>query len=216
MPTNLLRAVFWVLLFSGLCVGFARLTSLRWWQVPEDDAELGASVAPTLRPGDWLILWRLTPPGFGDLVLCPDPEEPGEVLIARIAGEEGDTVMVDEDGNLQVNGVRMLSERACKPPTFKVENPRTGDEVELRCDTEVLGGVHHQRGMRPSSSLRPLPINRKVDDGKLFLVSDNRLHPFDSRDFGALPREGCSERIIFRLVSRLGFSHVSTRLTWIQ
>jgi signal peptidase I len=161
-------------------------------------------------------LWRLTPPGFGDLVVCPDPDEPNEVFIARVAGEEGDSVKVDEDGSLEVNGARMLSEHACKELTFKVENPRTGDAIELRCDIEALGGVHHKRALMPAVGLKPLPIKRKVDPGELFLVSDNRFYPFDSRDFGAVPRERCSETVLFRLVSRLGFSHVGTRLTWIQ
>jgi hypothetical protein len=50
----------------------------------------------------------------------------------------------------------------------------------------------------------------------LFLVSDNRLYPFDSRDFGPLPQASCQETVIFRLVSRLGFSDVKKRLSWIQ
>lgn len=216
MPSNFLRGALWILFILGLVVGLARVTALRWWQVPADDADLVASLAPTLGAGDWIILWRLTPPGFGDLVSCPDPEEPGAVFIARIAGEGGDTVTIEENGNLELNGVRMRSERACKSPTVVVENPRSGDEVELRCDIETLGGVHHKRVLMPPGGLRPMPIERKVEPGHLFLVSDNRYYPFDSRDFGVLPRESCSEAVIFRLVSRLGFSHVESRLSWIQ
>jgi type IV secretory pathway protease TraF len=55
-----------------------------------------------------------------------------------------------------------------------------------------------------------------VEPGSVFLVSDNRRYPFDSRDFGPLPKASCNEAIVFRLVSRLGFSDVDTRLTWIQ
>ena len=216
MPINLLRNGVWALVFIGLLVGLARLTSLRWWRVPDDDADLAASVAPTLRGGDWLILWRLTPPGIGDLVLCPDPEEPGEVVIGRIAAQGGDTISIKEDGHLLVNDERMRSERACEPSRFVLNHPRSGDEIELRCDIETLGGVHHQRALRPSGGLKPMPIHTEVELGELFLVSDNRFLPFDSRDFGAVPRESCSEAIIFRLVSRLGFSHVASRLSWIQ
>jgi signal peptidase I len=105
----------------------------------------------------------------------------------------------------------------CDATKFLVENPRTGDEVELRCDIEWLGGVHHQRGLIPKdTSLRPAPIKREIEAGAVYLVSDNRFYPFDSRDFGPLPRASCGEAIVFRLVSRLGFSHVKSRLMWIQ
>jgi hypothetical protein len=149
-------------------------------------------------------------------VLCPDPEEPGEVVIGRIAAQGGDTISIKEDGHLVVNDERVRSERACEPSLFVLDHPRSGDEIELRCDIETLGGVHHQRALRPSGGLRPMPVHTEVELGELFLVSDNRFLPFDSRDFGAVPRESCSETIVFRLVSRLGFSHVASRLSWIQ
>lgn len=220
MPTNFVRGAFTFLLGLAALVGLLRLTALRWWQVPDDDPDLGASVGPTLKPGDWLILWRLTAPGPADLVLCPDPEEPGAVFIGRIAGVSGDIVSVKEDGNLEINKVRMRTERACPEPKFITTNPRTGDEVELHCDIETLSGAQHQRATmsvaQSGSGLRPMPTKREVEAGEVFLVSDNRFYPFDSRDFGALPKAACSETIVFRLVSRLGFSHVGSRLSWIQ
>lgn len=216
MPLNLARNCLWVLLLLGVVVGIARATALRWWKVPEDDADLAASVAPTLGPGDWVILWRLTPPGFGDLVLCPDPEDPGEVVIGRIVAEGGDTLSIGESGDLEVNHVRVRSERACKQPSFVVDNPRSGEPTELRCDIETVGGVHHQRALMPTTGLRPMPVTVEVEPGDLYLVSDNRYYPFDSRDFGAVPKASCTETIVFRLVSRLGFSHVESRLSWIQ
>ena len=216
MPTNFIRNLAWGLFFLGMLIGLARLTCLRWWQIPEDDATLATSLAPTLNAGDWVILWRLTPPGFGDLVLCPDPGEPGEIVVGRIAGEGGDEVSVDEDGGLKVNNSRAISERSCKRSRFEVSHPRTGAPVELRCDVETLGGVHHQRGLKPSGGLRPMPLNVTVPSGQLYLVSDNRFYPFDSREYGPLPQESCSEAVMFRLVSRLGFGDTESRLTFIQ
>jgi signal peptidase I len=218
MPSSFIRVLGFTIVVVGVVVGVLRLTCLRWWQVPEDDPDLAASIAPTLSPGDWVILWRATSPGFGDLVLCPDPEEPGEVFIGRIAGEGGDTLKIDDLGMLTINNSRIRSERACDSPKFTVENPRTGDEVELRCDIETMGGVHHQRALvpTPKTPLKPVGVTREVDAGAVYLISDNRFFPFDSRDFGPLPKAACKEAIIFRLVSRLGFSHVKSRLTWIQ
>lgn len=218
MSSGFVRVLGFTILALGVIVGGLRLTCLRWWQVPDDDAELAASIAPTLSPGDWVILWRATSPGFGDLVLCPDPEDPSEVFIGRIAGEGGDVLTIDETGWLTVNNSRIRSERACEAPKFKVENPNSGEEVELRCDVETLGGVHHQRALvpTPKTPLKPIKMTREVEAGALFLISDNRFYPFDSRDFGPLPKASCKEAFIFRLVSRLGFSHVRSRLSWIQ
>jgi signal peptidase I len=216
MPTNFLRTACWLLLFLGALVGLARLTCLRWWQVPEDDPTLTTSLAPTLQPGDWVILWRLTPPGFGDLVLCPDPGEAGQIVIGRIAGEGGDRVTIDEDGALKVNSLRSISELRCKQATLEVSHPRTGDPVELHCDIEVLGGVHHQRALRPKGGLKPMPVSAVVKSGLLYLVSDNRYYPFDSRDYGGVPQPSCTETVVFRLVSRLGFGDMNSRLSFIR
>ncbi|HKO92841.1 MAG TPA: signal peptidase I [Polyangiaceae bacterium] len=216
MPSNLIRNLAWALFFMGILVGVARLTCLRWWQVPEDDPTLTTSLEPTLHAGDWLILWRLTPPGYGDLVMCPDPGEAGEIVVGRIAAESGDRLSIDEDGSLMVNNSRAISERHCKRASFEVSHPRTGAAVELRCDIETLGGVHHQRGLKPQGGLRPMPVNVTVPSGQLYLVSDNRFYPFDSREYGPVPQESCTETVIFRLVSRLGFFDTESRLNLIQ
>src|SRR6185436_10686055 len=173
-------------------------------------------LAPSLQAGDWVLLWRLTPGGFGDLVLCPDPGEAGQIVIGRIAAEGGDELTVDEDGGLKVNALRAVSETTCKRSTIEVSHPRSGDPVTLRCDIEVLGGVHHKRALRPSGGLKPSPVNVAVKPGQLYLVSDNRYYPFDSRDYGSVPQDSCSETVVFRLVSRLGFGDVDSRLTRIQ
>jgi signal peptidase I len=216
MPINLFRITFWGLFFLGIVAGIARLTCLRWWQVPEDDPTLTTSLAPSLRAGDWVILWRLTPPGFGDLVICPDPGEAGQIVIGRIAAEGGDHLSVSEEGDMKVNEARAVSETMCKRSTVEVSHPRSGDPVELRCDIEVLGGVHHKRALRPSGGLKPAPVNADVKAGQLYLVSDNRYYPFDSRDYGSVPQDSCPETVVFRLVSRLGFGDVDSRLSLIQ
>jgi hypothetical protein len=124
---------------------------------------------------------------------------------------------VDEDGGIQINNLRQVSEGICARRTIiEVTHPRTGDPVELRCDIEVLGGVHHQRARRPSAGVKPAPLSADVKAGKLFLIRDNRYFPFDSRDYGAVPKESCSEAVFFRLVSRLGFNDAESRLSLIQ
>jgi len=217
MTSSILRFTVFFAVVIGVLVGALRLTCLRWWKVPEDDPDLAASIAPSLQGGDWIILWRATEPSFGDLVLCPDPEDPAEVVIARIAGEPGDLLAIDSSGRLEINGSRITSDSNCNQPKLTVEHPRSGEEVELRCDIEQLGGRYHQRALVPSKApLKPIASKREVEAGTVYLISDNRYLPFDSRDFGPLAKASCGETVIFRLVSRLGFSDVATRLSWIQ
>lgn len=216
MPRRLLGSFLWLVLGLAVLVLAARLTMIRWWRVPLDDVELAASVAPTLAAGDWVVLWRLSPPGFGDLVLCPDPDEPTEPIIGRIAAEGGDVLTVEEDGLLVINGVRVGTEGTCTQRRFEVPHPSTGDPVELSCELELLGGVRHERGRAVDAPLRPHAQRFEVDEGHVFLVSDNRHLPFDSRHFGALERSSCRERILFRLVSKDGFFDVERRLSLIH
>src|SRR5262245_17115134 len=120
-----LRFLFWTALVLGVIVGLARLIAIRWWRVPEGGPFLEASIAPTLRGGDWVLLWRLTKPSFGDLVVCPEPGEPGRIVIGRILAEDGDNVVLQE-GGVVVNERRTQTERACGD--FQVTDPNSGNE----------------------------------------------------------------------------------------
>jgi signal peptidase I len=215
MPINFTRTVMGCVLIAALLIGIARVTAIRWWKVPENDPDLSSSLAPSLSPGDWIVLWRLTEPGYGDLVLCPDPQEAEEVVVGRIAAKGGDSLLIREDGQLEVNNTRARSERSCKEPSVMVENPRSGDQVELPCDVETLGGVHHKRARVIPGGLKPRPMLVTVKAGDVFLVSDNRYYPFDSRDYGPVPRASCRESVLLRLVSRQGYFDSEARLSLI-
>jgi nickel-type superoxide dismutase maturation protease len=58
-------------------------------------------MAPTLRPGDWLLAdplaYRSGPPRVGDLVLVPDPRQPQRLLVKRVTA-------ATRDGLLELRG----------------------------------------------------------------------------------------------------------------
>jgi nickel-type superoxide dismutase maturation protease len=58
-------------------------------------------MAPTLQPGDWLLAdpeaYRERSPSVGQLVLVPDPREPGRLLVKRV-------IAVSDDGQLEIRG----------------------------------------------------------------------------------------------------------------
>ena len=74
-----LEALTWIVL--AIATGAA---ARRWLDVVE---VRGRSMAPTLRPGDRLLVGRLhRSPRVGEVVLAPDPREPRRELVKRVAG----------------------------------------------------------------------------------------------------------------------------------
>jgi len=208
------RYLAWTALIAAALVGVLRATSLRWWQVPLNDPELAASIAPSLAGGDWILLWNLTRPKLGDLVVCPDPDDPTNVVMGRIAAEAQSEVIINGQ-EVTINGAAPDIEYNCTERMFSVTDPDSLQEVELYCDMESLGGNLHMRGYGTTKkALRK--YKKKVESGRIFLLSDNRLHPFDSRHFGTLDRHSCRERVFFRLVSKDGFFDAASRFSAVR
>jgi hypothetical protein len=59
-----LRVVLWTAVVIAAIIGLGRAFAIRWWRIPQDGeyAWLAASVTPTLRGGDLVVLWRLSSP----------------------------------------------------------------------------------------------------------------------------------------------------------
>lgn len=72
---------------------------IRSW--PHRVAVEGRSMAPALRPGDWLLVdpsaYRETGPAVGDIVVAPDPREPARLMVKRVGG-------IAADGSLELRG----------------------------------------------------------------------------------------------------------------
>lgn len=207
------KALLWTV---GILAGIAlilRLILLKAWTLP-DDPRLAASIAPTLGGGDVVLVLTRGEPGFGDLVRCKDPEDPQRFVVGRIAGVAGDVVEID-GSRLIVNGKRFDANSACSESTFTIAHPSSGSEIELRCDVIEMGGGWHYRGFNPKP-FHATKSRTEVDAGMVYLLSDNREHHDDSRDFGLMPAASCSERILFRLWSKDGWTDRKRRMTYIH
>lgn len=206
----------WTTLIVGVIVGALRLLLVRTWTVPSDDPSLSASIAPSLAPGDTVLLLHAGNPGFGELVRCTDPDEPRRWVIGRIGGEAGDTVEI-KDERLVVNGRKADLETACKEHKIQVPHPNTEAPVDMHCDIEAVGSSAHKRayGASKTHGMRA-PVKRTVQAGFFFLVSDNRVFPFDSTVYGPVPVETCDARVIFRLWSEKGWNDTESRMEWIN
>ena len=212
---QVLRFLVWAAIAFGFVVAIARVIAIRWWRVPEGDPWLEASIAPTLRGGDLVLLWRATKPGIGDLVICPEPGAPERIVVGRVAGRGGDMVTL-RASTVQRNRQTTRTERGCLKGEFEVQDPKSGKSVTQSCQMEDMFGVIHMRGSIVAQTTSRPDKTFRVSAGHLFLVSDNRHYPYDSRDFGAVERAQCKETVFFRLWSRTGFFDEPSRFTLVR
>lgn len=215
--SKFLRITGWIALVLAAIIGLLRLTAIRWWQLPTNDPYFEASVEPTLHGGDWVVLWRATKPNYGALVLCPEPKS-NRPVIGRIVGEAGDHIKLT-GSMLTVNKTLMQTEGKCDQ--FHVRDPANGSDVVQNCSFEVLNDRTHPRGnqadsTKPAYGDPPPDPEFDVPGGQVFLLSDNRALPYDSRDYGFVDRNQCVETVVLRLVSKDGFFDVGNRLSLIR
>ncbi len=208
-----LQGLAWVVGIVAVIVGLLRATVLRWWRIPDDDPGLTTSLAPTLKGGDFVLLWHGSP-SIGDLVRCTDPAQPGRWVIGRFMADAGDTISV-ETVDVQVNEKRTEHEMSCQKSRITIDEPVSGAAVELHCSVEAYRGRKHLRAAKMNGPAQP-PQRQIVSDGNVFLVSDNRAYPMDSREYGAVPKVTCTDSVIFRLWSKQGVSDAEARFTSIQ
>lgn len=213
---GLIRFVIWVALIVALIVGIARAVAIRWFRLPTDDPTLTTSLMPTLRAGDLVVAMRLTKPRLGDLVVCPEPGYPQRYVIGRIAAEPGDTITLT-NGEPALNGESFKNERGCDPPVFSYVPPNgESEEIQQRCEWEVITNHLHTIGEIGHHKVPQVQTSVDVPPDTFFLLSDNRLFPYDSRDFGPVDSATCTETLVARLVSRAGWMDSENRLDYVQ
>lgn len=206
---KMFRFLFWVALVIGVIVGGLRATAIRWWRVPQDAPFLTASISPSVRAGDLILLWRLTKPKFGDLVMCTEPGHADSVVIGRLVGEGNDDIWIN-GSSLSINGVHQIDTGNCTERRFTQRDPTTSIDTEQGCSLEELDGRVHARG-NVAGDVHLAEVKTKVPPGAVWLLSDNRQFPFDSRDFGPVQRDTCKETVFFRLVSSAGYFDAANR-----
>jgi nickel-type superoxide dismutase maturation protease len=73
------------------------LVLLLGWVRPRRFVVSGASMLPTLRPGDRLLVARLGRPQPGDLVVIRDPRAPTRLLCKRVVSRDARHIVVRGD-----------------------------------------------------------------------------------------------------------------------
>ena len=210
---KLWRGLLWTAAFLILLGLVGRALVVDVWVLP-DDPKTSASVAPSLAGGDTILFMRRNKPAFGDLVRCSDPDEPTRFVVGRVVGLSGDTVETSGK-ELSVNGTRYLGEMACAEAKVTIPHPTSGSSVELWCDQVQIAGHPHLRGASDKAT-GLTPTKATVGKGMLYVLSDDRSYHDDSRDFGTLPVDSCTGRIVFRLWGKEGWEDDKRRMTFVQ
>jgi signal peptidase I len=179
------------------------------WTVPSDDPQHNVSIQPTLLDGDLVLVSRHGTPGWGNLVRCLDPQNPGRYVVARIVGQAGDDVELKSE-TLAVNRRAVSTVGNCDPARTTMKNPATQDDVELMCSRREFAGLTLEF-FRGTDQLEK-DIKVKVEPNRVFLMSDNVHLHLDSRDYESVNPATC-QHIVYRLWGTTGAGDSKRRFT---
>jgi signal peptidase I len=154
-----------------------------------------SGMAPSVMPGDRVILWKTQSFELGDIALCPHPTAAGRFVMGRVVGRRGQTVEMGRGGQLEIEGETVDRDFS---GTVRYTDPETGRTRPMSWGTESLLGVEYQFFIEEGREPRMLAA--EVPNGRIFLMSDNRTHSGeDSRTFGPVEESTCTGRIWMRL-----------------
>jgi signal peptidase I len=143
------------------------------------------SMAPTFLDGDHILVNKLTyqtrPIQRGDVVVFRAPLNRQQNWIKRVIGLPGDTAAV-RGGEVFVNGKKLERDRVPLSSLDRIKDQLPGNLFE-----EVNGGRRYLvmlgAGDKPAEDYP----EKKVPEGTLFVLGDNRDQSLDSRGFGFVP-----------------------------
>lgn len=144
--------------------------------IVESSFVLSDSMEPTLKPGDWLLVDKLSylggGPARGDIVVFNAPLEPKSEYVKRVAAVPGDTV--------QIKGCRVIINGVLQEEPY--------------ISTSSYGWETGEPDGNPFTEQVVIP------EGRYLVLGDNRPSSKDSRSWGLLAEEeiiGKAELIYF-------------------
>jgi len=162
-----------------IVVLFIRAFLLQAYNIPS------GSMKPTLLVGDFILVnklvYRLSEPQRGDIVVFKWPVNPQIDFIKRIIGMPGDT--------LEIKGERVFINGQELPLRF-VEEVLEDGNPKLIYEETLPNGVKHRIALYQSPFIQRKDVYyAKIPEGYYFVMGDNRDNSEDSRYWGLLPRE---------------------------
>ena len=166
--------------FAGIAAAWLAIAGFLATQVGGLVEVPSLSMAPSIEPGDTLVVERVTPrfrsPAVGEVVVFDAPaalkrvsgNSQAQLYVKRVAAIAGDRIRVDDDGAVTVNGASRQSpagDRACDLPEARAELKR------------VLGDAR-----RSKIAVAELTVPR----GSVYVLGDCADVSVDSRVWGPL------------------------------
>jgi signal peptidase I len=156
------------------------------------------SMAPNIIRGDKFLVLVRGRINRGAPVVCDHPEIPGQKVIGRVVGFEGDSVQIQRQNLL-------LNQRQVKGTSegdfVFVDDTVAGAPLtqELQLVREELGMIDYVTAWPKRGKVRDTRPY-VASDGQYFLLADNRLTGADSRAYGPVSAESCKGRafLIYR------------------
>jgi len=182
-----LRLLLWVGLILGLIalIGWAFLFESH--EVPDN------SMAPNLIKGDRVLVYILASFDTGSTAVCKHPSDSSKVVFGRIVGTPGDRVKIDRS-SLYINNNQ--TETTVEEDYVLVDEQASGppQTVKMQRMIETTGMIRYSILMPAASSRasrRRAMREKRVDDGRYFLMADNRAYGEDSRVYGQVEISSC-------------------------
>lgn len=174
------RSVMKEVLYNSLFLLFVLIATLLMVKyVAQRTTVSGSSMEPMIHDGDSLIVdkmtYRFSDPERFDIIVFPFEYQEGTYYIKRIIGLPGESVRIDEDGNIYINGEILEENYGLEV----IEDPGNAyNEIILRDDQYFVLGDNRNNS---SDSRNPAVglIHRDSIVGRAWL----RIYPFDSFGF---------------------------------
>ena len=139
----------------------------------------GHSMEPALSDGDNLIVdkisYRFHDPERFDIIIFPYPWEPNTYYIKRIIGLPGETIQIDDEGNIYIDGEVLQEHYGLE----RIKNPGSAREPITLGEDEYFVLGDNRNNSEDSRFTQVGVIHRDDIVGRAWL----RIYPFDRIGF---------------------------------